>query len=81
MRSAHFDAVASDLAVGRAVAEHKSCFFSEKEAGGDIIDYFAAIGGALHTVPEDAAQEALATDYAKCSKTKSWSATPCPSTN
>ena len=65
MRSAHFDAVTSDRAIGRAVAEHKSYFFSEKDAGGDIIDYFAAVEGALQIVPEGAAREALATDYAK----------------
>jgi hypothetical protein len=65
MRSAHFEAVIGDRAVGRAVAEHKSYFFSEKDAGGDIIDYFAAVEGALQIVPEGAAQEALATDYAK----------------
>ena len=65
MRSAHFDAVISDRAVGRTVAEHKSCFFSEKDAGGDIIDYFTAVEGALQIVPEGSAREALATDYAK----------------
>lgn len=65
MRSAHFDAVTSDRAVGRTVAEHKSCFFSEKDAGGDIIDYFTAVEGALQIVPEGSAREALATDYAK----------------
>ena len=56
MRSAHFDAVISDRAVGRTVAEHKSCFFSEKDASGDIIDYFTAVEGALQIVPEVAQQ-------------------------
>lgn len=65
MRSAHFDAVTGDQTVARAVAEHKSYFFSEKDAGGAIIDYFAAVEGALQIVPEGAAREALATDYAK----------------
>jgi hypothetical protein len=66
MRSAHFDAVITgDRTVGRSVAEHKSYFFSEKDAGGDIIDYFAAVAGALQIVPQGAAREALATDYAK----------------
>jgi len=66
MRSAHFDAVITgDGTIGRSVAEHKSYFFSEKDAGGDTIDYFAAVAGALQIVPEGAAREALATDYAK----------------
>lgn len=65
MRSAHFGAITGDRTVGRAVAEHKSYFFSEKDAGGDIIDYFAAVEGALQIVPEGAVREALATDYAK----------------
>jgi hypothetical protein len=66
MRSAHFDAVITgDRTIGRSVAEHKSYFFSEKDAGGDIIDYFAAVAGALQIVPQGAAREALATDYAK----------------
>jgi hypothetical protein len=65
MRSAHFDSVTDDRIVARAVAEHKSYFFSEKDAGGAIIDYFAAVEGALQIVPEGAAREALATDYAK----------------
>lgn len=66
MRSAHFDAVITgDRTIGRSVAEHKSYFFSEKDVGGDIIDYFAAVAGALQIVPQGAAREALATDYAK----------------
>lgn len=64
MRSSHFDAVIKDRAVARAVAEHKSYFFSEKDAAGDTVDYFAAVAGALHVVPEGAAREALAADYA-----------------
>ena len=65
MRSEHFAAVTGDQTVARAVAEHKSYFFSEKDARGAIIDYFAAVEGALQIVPEGAAREALATDYAK----------------
>jgi len=64
MRSANFDAVIQDRAVARAVAEHKSHFFGAKDAAGEIIDYFAAVEGALHIVPEGAAREALAADYA-----------------
>ena len=48
-----------------SVAEHKSYFFSEKDAGGELIDYFRAVEGALQIVPEGAARESLANDYAK----------------
>lgn len=64
MRSTHFGAVIGDRAVARAVAEHKSYFFSEKDAGGEVIDYFPAVEGALQIVPEGAASESLASDYA-----------------
>jgi hypothetical protein len=65
MRSAHFGAVIGDRAVARAVAEHKAYFFSEKDAGGEVIDYATAVEGALQIVPEGAARKALASDYAK----------------
>lgn len=64
MRSTHFDAVIGDRAVAGAVAEHKSYFFSEKDAGGEVIDYVRAVEGALQIVPEGAARESLASDYA-----------------
>ena len=65
MRSPHFDNVIGDRAVARAVAEHKSCFFSEKDADGNVIDYATAVNGALQIVPEGAAREVLASDYAR----------------
>lgn len=64
-RNPRFSAVIEDRVVARAVAEHKSRFFSEKDAEGKTIDYFAATEGALHLVPEDAARDALAADYAR----------------
>jgi hypothetical protein len=64
MRSPHFDSAIKDREVARAVAEHKSHFFSEKDAAGHTVDYFAAIAGSLQVVPEGAAREALAADYA-----------------
>lgn len=64
MRSSHFDALVNDREVARAVAEHKSCFFGEKDAAGNTVNYFAAIAGGLQVVPEGAALEALAADYA-----------------
>ena len=64
MRSSHFEAAVSDREVARTVANHKSHFFSEKDAAGNMVDYFAAVAGFLKLVPEGAAREALAADYA-----------------
>jgi hypothetical protein len=60
MRSSHFEAAAKDRKVARAVAEHKSYFFSEKDAAGKMVDYFAAVAGTLQVVSEGDAREALA---------------------
>ncbi|WP_428508889.1 hypothetical protein [Roseateles sp.] len=64
-RNAHFDAGLRDREIARAVAEHKSYFFSEKDGAGNTVDYFAAVAGSLHVVPQGAAREALAADYAR----------------
>lgn len=64
MRSSHFDTAVKDREVARAVAEHKSHFFSEKDATGRPVDYLAAVAGSLQLVPEGSAREALAADYA-----------------
>ncbi len=64
MRSSYFEAAIQDRAVAHAVAAHKSCFFSEKDAEGDTINYFAAVAGALQIVPTGQARAALAEDYA-----------------
>lgn len=63
-RSAHFANAAGDREVAKAVAEHKSYFFVEKDSAGVVIDYFPAASGGLQIVPEGAAREALAADYA-----------------
>ena len=63
-RSAYFTNAAGDREVAKAVAEHKSYFFVEKDPAGVVIDYFAAATGGLQIVPEGAAREALAADYA-----------------
>lgn len=63
-RSAHFDQAITERAVARAVAAHKSCFFAEKDASGQVIDYSVATGGGLQIVPLGAARAALASDYA-----------------
>lgn len=64
MRSPHFDTAVKDREVARAVAEHKLHFFSEKDATGHPVDCLAAVAGSLQVVPEGAAREALAADYA-----------------
>ena len=63
-RSAHFASAAGDREVAKAVAEHKSYFFVEKDAAGVVIDYLPAATGGLQIVHEGAAREALAADYA-----------------
>ena len=65
MRSPYFDSAIEDRAIARAVAEHKSYFFSEKDVSGEIISYTLAVEGALNIVPEGTARDALASDYAK----------------
>jgi len=64
MRSPYFDTAVEDREVARSVAEHKSHFFSEKDATGHPVDYLAAVAGSLQLVPEGSAREALAADYA-----------------
>ncbi len=57
------DAAIADKALARAVAEHKSVFFAEKSAIGEVIDYRAAVAGGLQLVPDDTALAKLAADY------------------
>lgn len=57
------DAAIADKALANAVADHKSIFFTEKNPRGEIIDYYEAVSGALHLIPEDGALTALAADY------------------
>jgi hypothetical protein len=53
----------ADADLATAVADHKSMFFSEKDAEGVPVDYHAAVTGALRLVPSDQALEMLADDY------------------
>ena len=39
--------------IGLRFAKHKSMFFSEKNAVGELIDYVAAVSGGLRLVPGD----------------------------
>jgi hypothetical protein len=57
------DAAIADKALARAVADHKAVFFAEKNIHGEVIDYHAAIGGALQLIPNDGALTKLAVDY------------------
>jgi len=57
------DAAIADKALARAVADHRAVFFAEKNAHGEVIDYHAAVGGALQLVPNDGALAKLAVDY------------------
>jgi hypothetical protein len=55
----------ADSEVAQAVALHKSLFFRANDAEGRLIDYAAAVSGALRLVPEGSALEALRADYSK----------------
>ncbi|MCS4308095.1 hypothetical protein M2404_002443 [Rheinheimera pacifica] len=64
VRSPHFTAIIADRQVATDVARHKSHFFIEKNADGQVIDYAAATTGHLKIVPEGKAKAALEKDYA-----------------
>jgi len=53
----------SDRQLGRAVAQHKSLFFIEKDSEHNTIDYHAAVNGGLRLVPQGDAVRALEDDY------------------
>ena len=57
------DAAIADKALARAVADHKTVFFAEKNTHGEAIDYHTAVAGGLQLVPDDGALAKLATDY------------------
>ena len=63
-RSQHFQQAIGDRALALAVAQHKSFFFSEKDADGQVIDYVQAVSGHLQLAPVGQARDALAEDYA-----------------
>lgn len=62
-KTAHFAAACANTGLAKAVAEHKSVFFVEKDAVGTKIDYFAAAGGQLQLIPTGASLTALEKDY------------------
>jgi hypothetical protein len=57
------EAAIADTALARAVADHKSIFFAEKNLHGEVVDYHAAVAGGLQLVPDDDALAKLAADY------------------
>lgn len=57
------DAAITDKALARAVAEHKTMFFAEKNTHGEVIDYHAAAAGFLQLVPKGGTLAKLALDY------------------
>jgi len=63
-RSPYFATAIADRAIAMTVARHKSHFFIEKDANGQVIDYRAAATGHLKIVPDGEARTALAKDYA-----------------
>jgi len=54
-----------DPALAKQIAEFKGKFFREKDRNGNLIDYTAAVSGALQLVPDAEALEALEADYKK----------------
>ena len=63
--SGFVDLAIADRELAKAVADHKSIFFAEKNLSGGPIDYHAAISGSLQLVPEGRALAVLAEDYQK----------------
>ena len=54
-----------DRNLALSVAQHKAMFFREKDAGGNWVDYEAAVTCGLQLVPEGSFYEALANDYGR----------------
>ncbi|MBO7410989.1 MAG: nucleotidyl transferase AbiEii/AbiGii toxin family protein [Ottowia sp.] len=63
-KTTHFVSAANDHELAHQVAEHKSIFFAEKDAGGRKIDYFLATSGKLQIIPQGPSLDALEKDYA-----------------
>ena len=59
------DRAIGEREIAEAVANHKSLFFREKGADGNLIDYRAAVSGALRLVPTEKQRDELAADYAR----------------
>jgi Nucleotidyl transferase AbiEii toxin, Type IV TA system len=57
------DSAIADMALAKAMADHKSIFFPEKGPDDKPIGYHVAVSGGLRLVPDDGALTKLATDY------------------
>ena len=55
----------ANRALALAAALHKSMFFRTNDAGGRLIDYFAAVNGGLQLVPEVEFHRAIEDDYGR----------------
>lgn len=62
------DRAIKDRELANRVADHKSMFFREKDASGEVVDYHAAVNGKLQLVPEGKGRAVLAADYDKMLK-------------
>jgi hypothetical protein len=62
--TAYVASALADRNLARRVAKHKTMFFRERDGQGDVIDYDAAVLGALQLAPDGSAEELLAADYA-----------------
>lgn len=62
-KTTHFSVACANLDLAKAVAQHKSVFFVEKNATGTKIDYFAATSGQLQLIPTGESLAALEQDY------------------
>ncbi len=62
-KTTHFASACTNPDLAKAVAEHKSVFFVERNAAGAKIDYFAATSGQLQLVPTGKPLAALEQDY------------------
>jgi hypothetical protein len=65
IKSNHYNNILNDVETAKAVAQHKSFFFIEKNIDGKKIDYMATVSGKLCLVPEGNSYESLENDYAK----------------
>lgn len=62
-KTVHVDKACANRDLAKAVAEHKSVFFVEKDGDGNKVDYFAATSGQLQLIPVGASLAALEVDY------------------
>lgn len=62
-KSSYYESAVNDRELGTQVAEHKSMFFTEKDAKGDKVDYHRAVKGGIQLIPTGQSLAALSQDY------------------